>query len=85
MLQRKILGRLFSTISGGGKTVKFFFVNKDQSLVPVTAKVGENILEIAHQNNVDLEGACDAQLACSTCHVILEEKIYKDLPMAKRA
>ena len=33
-----------------------------------------NVLEIAHQNEIDLEGACEAQLACSTCHVIFEDE-----------
>ena len=33
-----------------------------------------NILEIAHENDIDLEGACEAQLACSTCHVVFEDE-----------
>jgi len=37
---------------------------------------------VAHENNIDLEGACDESLACSTCHVILEEKIFKNLECA---
>ena len=80
MMIQPFLRRFFS--ASGKNNVKFFFVNKDQSLVPVTAKIGQNILEIAHENEIDLEGACDAQLACSTCHVILEERIFKDLPEA---
>ena len=32
---------------------------------------------------MDLEGACEASLACSTCHVILEEGIYEGLPEAE--
>jgi len=42
--------------------------------------VGESILSVAHANNVDLEGACEASLACSTCHVILEPEWYEKLP-----
>lgn len=37
------------------------------------------MLEVAHNNNVDLEGACEQSLACSTCHVILEPNIYDSL------
>ncbi len=80
MIVRSFLRRFYS--ASGKNTVKFYFINKDQSLIPVTAKLGQNILEIAHDNGIDLEGACDAQLACSTCHVILEDKIFKDLPEA---
>jgi len=45
----------------------------------VKALVGLSILEVAHDNDIDLEGACEGSLACATCHVILEEKIYNNL------
>jgi ferredoxin len=49
----------------------------------VKAEEGLSILEVAHQNDVPLEGACEGSLACSTCHVILEdENVYKALPKA---
>jgi ferredoxin, 2Fe-2S len=34
------------------------------------------VLEIAHKNDIDLEGACEGSLACSTCHVIVESEWY---------
>ncbi len=34
---------------------------------------------MAKLNDVELEGACEASLACSTCHVILPKKIYDNL------
>ena len=43
------------------------------------AREGETLLEVAHNNGVDLEGACEASLACSTCHVILPEPVYDAL------
>ena len=42
--------------------------------------VGTTVLEAAHQNNIDLEGACEGSLACSTCHVVVDEKFYNILP-----
>jgi 2Fe-2S ferredoxin len=30
------------------------------------------VLEIAHKHGVDIEGACEGSLACSTCHVIVD-------------
>ena len=49
----------------------------------VKAEEGLSILEVAHQNDVPLEGACEGSLACSTCHVILEDEgAYKALPKA---
>lgn len=52
---------------------------------PVQAKVGDNLLYLFHhlQESSDvlyLEGACEASLACSTCHVILDDDSYDKLP-----
>ena len=41
---------------------------------------GKNILAVAHEQGVDLEGACECSCACSTCHVILPEAVYDALP-----
>ncbi|MBT4990070.1 MAG: 2Fe-2S iron-sulfur cluster binding domain-containing protein [Rickettsiales bacterium] len=43
---------------------------------------GLSILEIAHNNNIDLEGACEGSLACSTCHIIVEEIDFDKLKEA---
>lgn len=40
-------------------------------------------MEIAKENDVELEGACEASLACSTCHIILPSSVYSKLPPAK--
>lgn len=48
----------------------------------VEAPLGLSILEIARRNGVDLEGACEGSLACSTCHVIIEPEWYDLLPSA---
>ncbi|CAI2382859.1 unnamed protein product [Moneuplotes crassus] len=62
------------------ETVKITFLNlRDNSEKVVDAKIGEHLLEIAHSNEIDLEGACEASLACSTCHIILPDEIYDDL------
>ena len=60
--------------------VKFAFVyTKDNINVPVNAREGETLLDVAHNNGVDLEGACESSLACSTCHCILDTDIYDQL------
>lgn len=41
---------------------------------------GKNILAVAHQEGIDLEGACEGSCACSTCHVILEPHVFEALP-----
>ncbi|MSP51570.1 MAG: 2Fe-2S iron-sulfur cluster binding domain-containing protein [Alphaproteobacteria bacterium] len=61
---------------------KMTFVNKDGSELTVDAPLGLSVLEIAHRNKVDLEGACEGSLACSTCHVLVDLAYYKKLPSA---
>ena len=46
----------------------------------VEAQVGKSILEVAQENEIDLEGACDGSMACSTCHVVFEQKHFDVLP-----
>lgn len=57
------------------KKIKFTFINKDNSQTPVEAEIGKSLLEVAHDNNVDLEGACESSLACSTCHVYIDSEV----------
>jgi len=51
---------------------KMTFVERDGASREVEAPLGLSVLEIAHRNNVDIEGACEGSLACSTCHVIVD-------------
>lgn len=64
--------------------INITFIN-DGKEQQVEALIGLSVLEIAHQNNIDLEGACEGSLACATCHVILEEKTYNFLPQPEEA
>lgn len=61
---------------------KMTFIKTDGSRLEVEAPLGMSILEIAHRNNLDLEGACEGSLACSTCHIIIDEEDYDRLPEA---
>jgi len=46
----------------------------------VEAEVGKHLLDVAHDNNIELEGACGGELACSTCHLVFEQEVYDTLP-----
>ncbi|MBO0334546.1 ferredoxin family 2Fe-2S iron-sulfur cluster binding protein [Sneathiella sp. CAU 1612] len=59
---------------------KMTFIKPDGSRQEVDAPLGRTILEIAHQNNIDLEGACEGSLACSTCHIIVSDEDFERLP-----
>ncbi|KAL6768809.1 MFDX1 [Auxenochlorella protothecoides x Auxenochlorella symbiontica] len=60
-----------------------FADEKDGSEVTIQAPLGKSLMEIAHDNDVDLECACEGSLACSTCHVIVEsQEQFDSLPEA---
>ncbi len=58
---------------------KMTFVDPNGTRHEVDAPVGLSVLEIAHGNNIDLEGACEGSLACSTCHVIVDGEDFERL------
>ncbi len=55
---------------------KMIFIKAGGERVEVEAPLGLSVLEVAHRNNIDLEGACEGSLACSTCHVIVDPEWY---------
>ena len=57
---------------------KMTFIQRDGSRRQVAAPVGQSILEIAQANGIDIEGACEASLCCTTCHVIVEPGDYEN-------
>ena len=60
------------------KMVKIIFVEKGENK-EFEVPVGTTVLEAAHNNNISLEGACEGSLACSTCHVVLDQDYYDKL------
>lgn len=58
------------------------FVYPDGKEVTVEAPNGISVMEIAHKHDIPLEGACEGSLACSTCHVVIDESWYGKLSEA---
>lgn len=48
----------------------------------VEGKPGERLLEVAQADGQPLEGTCEGQMACSTCHVIVDAADFAKLPQA---
>ncbi|MFA6019169.1 MAG: ferredoxin family 2Fe-2S iron-sulfur cluster binding protein [Rhodospirillales bacterium] len=61
---------------------KMTFIDKDGKALEVEAPEGLSVLEIAHRNHLDLEGACEGSLACSTCHIVVDPQWYGKLKEA---
>ncbi|MBW8726101.1 MAG: ferredoxin family 2Fe-2S iron-sulfur cluster binding protein [Inquilinus limosus] len=62
---------------------RIIFIEPDGNRREIDAPAGLSIMEIAHKYDVDLEGACEGSLACSTCHVIVEPDWYERLLPAR--
>jgi len=55
---------------------KIIFVERDGGRREVDANIGASVLDVARQYDIDIEGACEGSLACSTCHVIVDPEWY---------
>lgn len=58
---------------------KVTFIVRDGSKLEIDAPEGLSILELARNHNIDIEGACEGSLACSTCHVIVDPEDFERL------
>jgi 2Fe-2S ferredoxin len=58
---------------------KMVFVDTQGNRREVDAPTGLSVLEVAHKHGIDLEGACEGSLACSTCHVIIDPSWFEVL------
>jgi ferredoxin len=66
-----------------GMTIKVTFIAAgDGEIRQVDAQAGETLLAVGQAVGQPLEGTCEGQMACSTCHVIVEPADFDKLPRA---
>ena len=66
--------------------IRVTFVSADgENRQEVDAAAGSVLLEVAQAAGQPLEGTCEGQMACSTCHVIVESEDFYKLPPASEA
>jgi len=62
---------------------KVIFISADgEKRSEVDAAPGQRLLEVAQSDGQPLEGTCEGQMACSTCHVIVDPADFARLPRA---
>jgi len=61
---------------------RMIFVEPDGTRREVDAPIGHSVLQIAWDNRIDIEGACEGAMACSTCHVIVAPEWFDRLEEA---
>ena len=59
---------------------KITFIEVDGTRREFDAAEGETVLDVGQRNGIDLEGACEGCMACSTCHVIVDPAWFDRLP-----
>lgn len=58
------------------------FITADGAKVDASAAPGTRLLEVAQGAGMPLEGTCEGQMACSTCHVVIAPEWFERLPPA---
>ena len=56
------------------------FLTRDGDRVTATASAGDTLLDVAQGAGMPLEGTCEGQMSCSTCHVIVAREWFARLP-----
>jgi len=62
--------------------VEVNFITAEGEKVRVEAASGVNLLALAQSSGMALEGTCEGQMACSTCHIIVAEEWFEKLKVA---
>ena len=62
--------------------MKVHFQTASGETVTAEAKPGDDLLTVAQNAGLPLEGTCEGQMACSTCHVVLAPEWFDALPDA---
>ena len=52
--------------------VKVVFVDRAGVRKEFAGQAGVSLMQLAKTNGIDMEGACEGCMACSTCHVIVD-------------
>lgn len=62
--------------------VEVTFVRHSGERIKAKGKVGDSLLDVVVNNNIDLDGfgACEGTLTCSTCHLIFSKSDFDKLP-----
>lgn len=62
--------------------VRVHFITAKGDRIDADAAVGASLLDVAQAADMPLEGTCEGQMACSTCHVIVAKDWFERLPPA---
>ena len=59
---------------------RVIFIHPDGTRREYAARIGATLLDVAWDNDIGIEGACEGVMACSTCHVIVDAAFFALIP-----
>ncbi|MGQ7828582.1 2Fe-2S iron-sulfur cluster-binding protein [Altererythrobacter sp. Z27] len=63
-------------------TIRVRFTDSKGDVTEGVGEPGQSLLELGQALGVPLEGTCEGQMACSTCHVVVDPEWFDKLPPA---
>ncbi len=63
-------------------SIKLRFTDSQGNVTEGEGEAGQSLLEVGQALGLPLEGTCEGQMACSTCHVIVDAEWFGKLPEA---
>ena len=63
-------------------SIKLRFTDNQGNVTEGEGEVGQSLLEVGQALGMPLEGTCEGQMACSTCHVVVDGEWFDKLPEA---
>ena len=65
-----------------GPVIRVAFTTAQGETVSAEGEAGDSLLRLRQAQGLPLEGTCEGQMACSTCHVIVAAEDFDKLPRA---
>ena len=63
-------------------SIKVKFIDEHGDVTEGQGEAGDSLLSLGQALGLPLEGTCEGQMACSTCHVIVDPEWFDKLPEA---
>ena len=67
---------------GSLKMPKIIFYKEKGMRTEIEVQPGQTLLEVAREHDIDIEGTCEGNLACATCHIIVDKDWSSKIPQA---
>ena len=61
---------------------KIIFYKEKGMRTEIEVQPGQTLLEVAREHDIDIEGTCEGNLACATCHLIIDKDWSSKIPQA---